>query len=730
MKAQNNRPRNGNGTIPGSTSGSATPNLGNGHRRFNSKQNLKENVSPTPTSETFVNNKLVDLLARSCGKTVVASVSSGARYQGLLQAADMSGNSALSVVLHKPSLVSKALINEKSNSDDTLPETLVIQAKDLVDIEVTYSKFEKEKTEKPEQLTFRTDSDIASTFQVRERELQRWVPEESTPALSLEDDSSGTWDQFKVNEEKFGVESSYDEHLYTTRIDKTSKDYQERLQRAEKVAREIEGESSTDRHVLEERGIVDDSGLDEEDKYSGVLNGSDTRGTELMAALRNASISNDSSTNATHGKYATPRQRAAQYHNDPAIVSSSATHKIPSPPPATQKIPSPPPVTEPEVSKQLPSKPTSIPPKPQMPAPHNESFRLNAQSEINALREFSASFKVPHKMPNDLLPILAKDKTKQNEILKKQETKNSPEQKKDPKASFKLNPKAAVFTPLQKLAQMVSPTPPKATFSKALNNASPRMHNQRPFSGTSSAGSVSSVKRHHQISPNDFFGGGDRVPTRDSQKAKKEKLRGSFNMFVTLQRQHEGKTTPLILEKAFYTPPTWTSTVDESYDKLLALQSSSGGRTPNTLQAPNMPPMMGVPGASSQMPSGMFPGTPKFAMSPHMQSQQQANMAAHFQQQQLHAAMLYQQFQGGVPPQHLMYAPPGVDPQYLPPGGFMLPGQFAGSPVGGNMVMGGSPYAGMNMQQGNYNNHQQHNGRRYNNNSHSQNRRGGSNQQG
>ena len=75
------------------------------------------------------------------------------------------------------------------------------------------------------------DSDISGQIAFKERELQRWVPEDDME-LSLEDDG-GEWDQFKVNEEKFGVESTYDEHLYTTRIDTSAPDYHQRVARAE-----------------------------------------------------------------------------------------------------------------------------------------------------------------------------------------------------------------------------------------------------------------------------------------------------------------------------------------------------------------------------------------------------------------------------------------------------------------------------------------------------------------
>lgn len=189
----------------------------------------------------------------------------------------------------------------------------------------------------------------------------------------------------------------------------------------EKIAKDIENQTTGNRHVLEERGIeVDDSGIDEEDKYSGV----DRRGDELMAALRNANISTEStSSNILNapGKYVPPRQRAAQYHDDPAIISSSAAQ--PGKVPLEYQKNDTETLTNPIVNSMA-NKPDSIPPKPQVANQHNESFRLNAQSEINSLREFSANFKIPHQIPTDLLPILSKDKLKQDEILKKQKEDN------------------------------------------------------------------------------------------------------------------------------------------------------------------------------------------------------------------------------------------------------------------------------------------------------------------
>lgn len=117
------------------------------------------------------------------------------------------------------------------------------------------------------------------------RELQAWVPDadDDSALLSLEGDSGGTgWDQFAVNREKFGVESTFDEHIYTTRIDRKNCAISE--EEAERLAREIEGgfgSTTANLHQLEERGIMgDDTGVGDLGRTigSGVL----IRGGTLM----------------------------------------------------------------------------------------------------------------------------------------------------------------------------------------------------------------------------------------------------------------------------------------------------------------------------------------------------------------------------------------------------------------------------------------------------------------
>ena len=82
--------------------------------------------------------------------------------------------------------------------------------------------------------------------------------------------SIGGWDQFKANEQLFNVKASYDENLYTTELDKSTLDKQ-KIEQAEKLAREIEGAASSNPHIAEERGHKIEGDYDEEDLYSGVL---------------------------------------------------------------------------------------------------------------------------------------------------------------------------------------------------------------------------------------------------------------------------------------------------------------------------------------------------------------------------------------------------------------------------------------------------------------------------
>ena len=130
---------------------------------------------------------------------------------------------------------------------------------------------------------FKTDTDISRSGDIKERDLKKWAPEEHTSSGGIEDDlgdshfgnsnsGNANWDQFAANEKLFGVRTDFDEELYTTRLDRSGADFKAREQHAIQIANEIQQTASSNVHMQEERGLaVDDSGLDEEDRYGAVV---------------------------------------------------------------------------------------------------------------------------------------------------------------------------------------------------------------------------------------------------------------------------------------------------------------------------------------------------------------------------------------------------------------------------------------------------------------------------
>ncbi len=60
------------------------------------------------------------------------------------------------------------------------------------------------------------------------------------------------WNQFETNETLFGVKSTFDEELYTTKLERGPR-MDELEKKALRIAREIEGEDTQDLHLAEVR---------------------------------------------------------------------------------------------------------------------------------------------------------------------------------------------------------------------------------------------------------------------------------------------------------------------------------------------------------------------------------------------------------------------------------------------------------------------------------------------
>jgi hypothetical protein len=307
--------------------------------------------------------------------------------------------------------------------------------------------------------------------------------------MSLGDSGETGWDQFAANEKSFGVRSDYDESIYTTAINRNNPDYRRRQAEADRIAREIEGSAPANAHVAEERRAEarqDDAG-DEEDKYSGVRR-------ESVPLPKRAA-----------GAYVPPSQRAisnmptvAGAPFDPAIISSHISKPQPQPATLPREAPVPIPekavaaANEPQAAPSQPSQHTttagaaefkngeplassgteSVAKERQPTATGNlardtadafkqfaneEKLRMRQQTEakkmqgraeknvkLNDLKKFAANFKLKSRVPDDLVPILAKDREKQLEIQSKaEEAAKEEELRAKEKGSEKASPSPA-----------------------------------------------------------------------------------------------------------------------------------------------------------------------------------------------------------------------------------------------------------------------------------------------
>lgn len=109
-------------------------------------------------------------------------------------------------------------------------------------------------------LGFQTDADISGSNGPKHRELKPWSPNEAddTQARTAPNGGgggahreaetfgpapTGAWDQFETNKRLFGTGTTWDENLYTTKLDRSAPDYKAKEKEAERLAAEIMGVS-------------------------------------------------------------------------------------------------------------------------------------------------------------------------------------------------------------------------------------------------------------------------------------------------------------------------------------------------------------------------------------------------------------------------------------------------------------------------------------------------------
>ncbi|KAK4678631.1 poly(A)-binding protein binding protein [Podospora pseudoanserina] len=475
------------------------------------------------------------------GQRVRVRYSPGAEFSGTCSNDFDSGSFRLTNVLQKK-LPNSADLANGARRDQT---QMMAQKKDVMDARVVPGNAGKNdgKGANGNRSGFKTDASISNSRLGAGRALQPWTPPpDTTTDLSLESSKEDVrgWDQFATHERMFGNKSTYDERIYTTEIDRSHPNYEQRIAQADKIARQIEGEAPKFAHVAEER-IMDFGG------------GGDGRDEEENGVARQDFPPLSSN---RENKYTPPARRAPTGQStvkgapvDPAIISSQLkgapastqpTPKVedvkspaatPTPaqpavdkaaePKAESKASEKAPETKPDVSaapaKADPKetvaarsstatarvgfpgasraggpsaannverevlnafKQFSIKERKQADAARHSKARVDKEVKLTELKKFSKDFKLSTPVPKDLIPIIAKDPVKQQEIQEKaiQNAAEIARKKQEAAAKEKESAAAKVNQAKTPAEQSNASTPAATTDSRASSRPTAPQH--------------------------------------------------------------------------------------------------------------------------------------------------------------------------------------------------------------------------------------------------------------
>ncbi|KAI9095501.1 hypothetical protein DFS34DRAFT_662196 [Phlyctochytrium arcticum] len=202
-------------------------------------------------------------LSNLIGTKVQVTVRNGLVYEGIFSSTNE--GSDLGVLLRMAHI-------KDSPSKSTIIKCLMILPKDVCSI-TAKALDSTAATRLSSDREVQIDSTIAGRSGTqREKPLQKWSSEDGFPILSGLDDlkaPTDSWDQFATNEKLFGVTTDFDEHLYTTKVDRSDPTFKQRELEAIRLAKEIEKNSAGNVQHQDLRGSS--SKMDEEERYSAVI---------------------------------------------------------------------------------------------------------------------------------------------------------------------------------------------------------------------------------------------------------------------------------------------------------------------------------------------------------------------------------------------------------------------------------------------------------------------------
>lgn len=241
--------------------------------------------------ESPSHDRLVYFSTCLLGHQVEVQVVDGSLFSGIFHAT--SADKDFGIILKMARLIKDGSQGMKNTPESLIKppaKTLIIPGKELVQViakgvPATLDVFRAELLREKQQELL-TDSCISQSRHGEvERQLERWVPDDDAlecPELGNIFDGHWNrgWDQFQANETLFGVKSTFNEELYTTKLEKGPQ-MRELEKEALRIAREIENEETRDLHLAEERGIQlhGNVEVDEETRFSAVVRRVDDSGS-------------------------------------------------------------------------------------------------------------------------------------------------------------------------------------------------------------------------------------------------------------------------------------------------------------------------------------------------------------------------------------------------------------------------------------------------------------------
>ncbi|KAK5171388.1 poly(A)-binding protein binding protein [Saxophila tyrrhenica] len=454
------QPRAWQGTNP--ITQRASTSTPNGTHASTPKPQTPSQLKSTADSNTekLMQDRALFLLANCVSHDATVTLKNGEQYTGVFTGGSFESNKQQYVLkmvrrTHTPQQVNGNVDATSEYLGEGEEHKMIFDKEDTVDLHVPGVQLNAAQPVQNGSIgsSFRTDTEISArdSSQPRERELQRWdAGADSNIDMSLEASGETGWDQFAANERMYGVSSTYDENIYTTQINRDDPRYRQREAEAARIAREIEGSAPSNAHVAEERrrDAERGEGLDEEEKYSGVQR-------ETSALPKRAT-----------GAYVPPSQRpltnlptvpGAPY--DPAIISLAKPSPAPTQQTAATAQQTPKNASglrTPDSTSQVTSQTSSsrnVTDGSQSAAKATETtaedhvrnvkdqfkrfandeklkaknaqemrkmgMKADKEVKLNDLRKFAQMFTLKSEVPDDLVPILAKDREKQIEIQQK-----------------------------------------------------------------------------------------------------------------------------------------------------------------------------------------------------------------------------------------------------------------------------------------------------------------------